>query len=75
MSIDYMEAELRQEEFERTVAIRKVAAASIVNLTATIELMIEQSDMMIPEMVAAAELLSSLQKMSVAMDINPPQCE
>jgi rRNA maturation endonuclease Nob1 len=73
MNPDYMEAELSQEELERTVAIRKVAKASIENLAATIELMIEQSDMMIPEISAAAHTLSSLKNLAVTMNINEPK--
>jgi rRNA maturation endonuclease Nob1 len=73
MNPDYMEAELSQEELERTVAIRKVAEASIANLAATIELMIEQSDMMIPEISAAAHTLASLKNLAVTMNINEPK--
>jgi rRNA maturation endonuclease Nob1 len=73
MNPDYMEAELSQEELERTVAIRKVAEASIANLAATIELMIEQSDMMIPEISAATHTLASLKNLAVTMNINEPK--
>lgn len=57
-------------ELEQTLAIRKAVQSSAFNLSVTLELALEHSNLMIPEMAAIASTLASLSKLTLTMNIN-----
>jgi len=70
MNPDLMHAELDEDELQRTLEIRKAVQSSAFNLSVTLELALEHSDLTIPEMTAIVSTLASLSKMTLTMNIN-----